>query len=257
MDGYAVRAADVAGGASDAPGRLPVGGDVRGRRRPAPAAGSRHGCRIMTGAPLPAGADAVVPVEWTDGWSTATPSPACAAGSARRRRLVRRAGEDVARAARWSLPAGTVLGPPRSSALLAAVGRDRCAVHRAPAGRRAVQRQRARASPAGRWAPGRSTTATATGSPPPPRRRGAAAYRVGSCRTTPAPCATRCRRPADRADLVLTSGGVSAGAYDTVKEVLAGLGTVRFEQGRHAAGHAAGLRRHRPARRSSRCRATR
>src|SRR5271165_870303 len=66
MDGYAVRAADVAGAADQAPVILPVGGEV--------AAGdtARHDLvpgtciRIMTGAPLPSGADAVVPVEQTD-----------------------------------------------------------------------------------------------------------------------------------------------------------------------------------------------
>ena len=49
-----------------------------------------------------------------------------------------------------------------------------------------------------------------------------------------------------RADLVVTTGGVSVGAYDVVKEVLSRLGTVRLRRGRHAAGQAAGLRHHRP-----------
>src|ERR1700712_3898981 len=67
MDGYAVRLSDVASATEDAPVNLPVIGDI--------AAGNRGGmsvqpgfcCRIMTGAPMPPGADAVVPVEWTDG----------------------------------------------------------------------------------------------------------------------------------------------------------------------------------------------
>src|SRR3954454_20836966 len=66
MDGYAVRVEDVATATADAPVQLPVVGDI--------AAGSRGGisvqrgfcARIMTGAPMPPGADAVVPVEWTD-----------------------------------------------------------------------------------------------------------------------------------------------------------------------------------------------
>ncbi|GAA3112690.1 hypothetical protein GCM10020001_034490 [Nonomuraea salmonea] len=63
MDGYAVRAEDVAG----APVTLPVIDDVAAGSLELRAVGPGHSVRIMTGAPLPAGADAVVPVEWTDG----------------------------------------------------------------------------------------------------------------------------------------------------------------------------------------------
>src|SRR5262249_32863905 len=67
MDGYAVRAEDVAGASVESPVVLPVDGDVAAG---APAAHSVSGgrcVRIMTGAPMPGGADAVVPVEATDG----------------------------------------------------------------------------------------------------------------------------------------------------------------------------------------------
>jgi len=67
MDGYAVYAADVAGAAEDSPATLPVTGEIAagdvGDYRLAPGTA----IRILTGAQLPAGADAVVPVEWTDG----------------------------------------------------------------------------------------------------------------------------------------------------------------------------------------------
>src|SRR5690606_9706390 len=67
MDGYAVHAADLAGASAEAPARLPVVADIPAGD-PDPTAIRPGLCaRIMTGAPLPMGADAVVPVEWTDG----------------------------------------------------------------------------------------------------------------------------------------------------------------------------------------------
>ncbi len=63
MDGYAVRAVDIA----QVPVTLPVIDDVAAGSDELRAIGPGHTMRIMTGGPLPAGADAVVPVEWTDG----------------------------------------------------------------------------------------------------------------------------------------------------------------------------------------------
>jgi len=60
------------------------------------------------------------------------------------------------------------------------------------------------------------------------RELGADAFRVGIVGDDAEALAARLAELADRADLVITSGGVSAGAYDTVKEVLSGLGTVWF-----------------------------
>ncbi|SCE44634.1 molybdopterin molybdotransferase, partial [Streptomyces sp. DfronAA-171] len=67
MDGYALRAADLAGAGEDAPVALRVVGDVAAGLLTPPPAGEGEAVRIMTGAPLPEGADTVVPVEWTDG----------------------------------------------------------------------------------------------------------------------------------------------------------------------------------------------
>jgi molybdopterin molybdotransferase len=102
MDGYAVRAADLGG----LPVTLPVPEDVPAGRVDGPplAAGTAH--RIMTGAPLPDGADAVVQVEWTDGGlpgATVTVEKAVEVGQS-----VRGAGEDVA-AGQIVLTAGTEL----------------------------------------------------------------------------------------------------------------------------------------------------
>src|SRR5476649_1395580 len=67
MDGYAVRVADVAGASAATPARLPVVGDVAAGSQAAYTVQPGLSVRIMTGAPVPTGADAVVPVEWTDG----------------------------------------------------------------------------------------------------------------------------------------------------------------------------------------------
>src|SRR5690242_20621094 len=91
MDGYAVRAADVAGATADAPVTLPVAADIPAGRTDVPPLEPGTAARIMTGAPLPPGADAVVQVEHTDGGGERVrvfraPTPGTS---------VRRAGEDV------------------------------------------------------------------------------------------------------------------------------------------------------------------
>jgi molybdopterin molybdotransferase len=113
MDGYAVRAADLAGAGETAPVTLPVAGDIAGGNTEALTLAPGQSMRIMTGAPMPDGADAVVPVEHTDGGvSTVTVSATVPAGQ-----HVRQAGGDVA-VGNLVMSAGTRLGP-RQIALLA------------------------------------------------------------------------------------------------------------------------------------------
>ncbi|MDD9205318.1 molybdopterin molybdotransferase MoeA, partial [Georgenia sp. 10Sc9-8] len=132
MDGYAVRAADVAAATPDSPVGLRVTVDL------AAGTGRRHhlvpgtAARIMTGAPVPPGADAVVPVEQTDQPPGDAPLPetvrvyrAPTTGA-----HLRRAGEDV-RAGDELLPAGTVLGSVQLSAA-ASVGHGDLLVHPRP-----------------------------------------------------------------------------------------------------------------------------
>jgi len=122
MDGFAVRAADLAA----APVELPIVGSI--------AAGSRLGrslspgavVRIMTGAPMPAGADAVVIREVVDDRGDAARFTAPVAAGEH----VRRAGEDVAPGSE-AIPAGAALGPGEIG-LLAALGRPRVLVARRP-----------------------------------------------------------------------------------------------------------------------------
>ncbi|EIF00670.1 molybdopterin molybdotransferase MoeA [Saccharomonospora glauca] len=217
MDGYAVRSADVANARKDAPVELPVAADIPAGRTDVPelAPGTAH--RIMTGAPVPRGADSVVMVEHTDGGtrsvsiSTAVPEGA----------HVRRAGEDVGRGD-VVLRAGTVLGPAQLG-LASAVGVDRLPV----------------------FAPPRVlvvSTGTELVHPPRPLRPGQI-YESNSVMLEAGLAALGChvetvRSVADdvaefravvepklaEADLVVTSGGVSAGAYEVVKDALTDVG---------------------------------
>ena len=66
MDGYAVRAADTTGAAEGAPVRLRVVGELAAGHAPTTAVGDGEAIRIMTGAPMPDGADSVVMVEYTE-----------------------------------------------------------------------------------------------------------------------------------------------------------------------------------------------
>ncbi len=126
MDGYAVRAADTAGAGADTPRRLPVIGEIAAGdpgTTPLPPGATM---RIMTGAPLPPGADAVIPVEQTRPLGDAVDLLASVAvGSS-----VRSAGEDVRRGQRV-LAAGAVLGPGELG-LLASLGYARVPVHARP-----------------------------------------------------------------------------------------------------------------------------
>ena len=118
MDGYAVHAADVAAATPESPVRLPVVNDIAAGNTQALSLAPGQSMRIMTGAPLPHGADAVVPVELTDAGlaAVAVRSPVEVG------QHVRPTGDDV-RTGDLVLRSGGRLGP-RQLALLAAVGRS-------------------------------------------------------------------------------------------------------------------------------------
>src|SRR3981189_3098342 len=122
MDGYAVVAEDIADASDAHPVKLPVAEDIPAGRTDALtlAAGTAH--RIMTGAPLPAGATAVIPVGATD--------PVTIRASAQPGQHVRRAGEDVA-AGTTVLRAGQVLTP-AALGLAAAAGQGELKVRPRP-----------------------------------------------------------------------------------------------------------------------------
>ena len=128
MDGYAVRGADVAGASADAPMTLTVVGEVRAGIRWEGTLGRGEAVRIMTGGPLPDGADSVVRVEDTD--RETRPGRVGVRSDRDRGRNVRPGGEDVRRGERL-LEAGELLGP-GALALAAAAGLATVPVHRRP-----------------------------------------------------------------------------------------------------------------------------
>ena len=132
MDGFAARADDVRGATRDRPALLRVVDDIPAGGFPSRALGPGEAARIMTGAPVPDGADGVVRVEHTDG-GTAIGSPDARVAihlDVDAGKNVRPRGEDV-RAGQTVLGAGTVLRAPEL-AVAAAVGRARLQVVRRP-----------------------------------------------------------------------------------------------------------------------------
>ncbi|PJN37020.1 molybdopterin molybdenumtransferase MoeA [Streptomyces sp. CB02959] len=235
MDGYAVRAADVAAATEGAPAPLTVIGDVAAGSGELPTVGPGQAARIMTGAPVPPGADAVVPVEWTDGGTGQGPAaamrahsaaPQDAGGEVRVHRPaaagahIRRAGSD-ARAGEPALSAGTVLGPTQLG-LLAALGLDTVTVRRRP--RVVVLSTGSELVPPGEpLGPGQIHDSNSFQLTAAAREAGALAYRVGAVADDAPTLRAALEDQYARADVLVTSGGVSVGAYDVVKETLAGL----------------------------------
>jgi len=218
MDGYAVRGADVA----QAPVRLRVVGEApagyvaRERVEPGTAV------RIMTGAPIPQGADTVVRFEDTrqgDGWVEVLKPIATG-------RNVRPAGEDV-RAGQVVLSPGKVLRP-QEIGMLAAVGRTEVAVIRRPrvailaTGDEVVPPDQPPGPAQIRDANSYTVSALV-------RRFGGVPLLLGVARDQEELVRQGVREALERrADLIITSGGVSVGDFDLVKQVLAAEGEMHF-----------------------------
>ncbi|MDN4171605.1 molybdopterin molybdotransferase MoeA [Nocardioides sp. SOB77] len=214
MDGYAVRRADVATATAESPVHLPVVGEIgAGQSTGLLALAPGTAAKIMTGAPVPSGADCVVPYEWTDrGVAQVRVERAPEVGQ-----HVRLAGEDVA-VGDLLVEAGTVLGP-RHLGLLASVGRS--TVVSRPRPRVVVlstgSELRDPGQPLGTDSiyDGNSFLLAASA-----RRAGAIAYRVGIVPDEPRAFLDALEDQLVRADVVVTSGGVSQGDFDVVKEAL-------------------------------------
>jgi len=224
MDGYAVLAADVAGAAPDSPATLRVTGEIAagdvGGYRLAPGTA----IKIMTGARLPAGADAVAQVEWTDGGSAQVEvyRPA-EPGTA-----VRYAGGDAA-AGETLLTAGTRMRP-MQIAVAASAGRNAVAVRPRP---RVVVLSTGDelTEPGTPLVPGRIWDSNSYMLVAAAREAGAVAYRRAVVRDDPAGVLPALEEQLTRADLLITTGGVSMGGeHDVVKAALHELGTVDFRK---------------------------
>jgi molybdopterin molybdotransferase len=221
MDGYAVKASDVLAASDGKPVTLRVIDDVPAGYRASVELREGAAIRIMTGAPLPEGAEAIVPLEWTDGGMPEVKITR----SVNRGAHVRRRGDDIP-LGEVVATSGTVLGP-REIALLAAVGRGRVSVHPQPrvviisTGSELVE-------PGQPLSPGLVTDSNGVTIAAAVQEAGAIAYRVGPLVDDAPTLLAALEDQLVRADLIVTTGGVSAGAYDTVKAVLSRLGTVDF-----------------------------
>lgn len=222
-DGYAVLAADVAGAQPQAPVSLAVTDDVPAGYRASHALTPGTAIRIGSGAPLPPGADAVVAVADTDGGTvTVVVHSAIAPGHG-----VRHAGEELA-AGREVLPAGMLIGA-REVALLAAVGQARITVHPRPrvvvisTGTELVE-------PGSVMTPGLIADSNGYMLTAAAQDAGAMAYRAGPVRDEQRPLLDTLEDQLVRADLIVTTGGVTPGTYDTMKAVLSRLGAVDYSR---------------------------
>jgi len=217
MDGYAVRADEVAGATAAHPVRLPVAEDIPAGRTDVPtlAVGTVH--RIMTGAPVPAGATAIVPVEATDGRTdVVTITAPSAEGS-----FIRRAGEDVSAGA-TVLRAGQPVTP-AVVGLAAATGLHQLTV---------IPRQRVLVvstgselvSPGAALQTGQIYESNSSMLAAAVREAGAEVVAAVTASDDVADFAAVLDRYAATADLIITSGGVSAGAYEVVKDAFGRTG---------------------------------
>ncbi len=230
MDGYAVRAREVAAATNDQPVTLPVRGDIPAGSGAPAALPEGAAMRIMTGAPVPEGADAVVPVEETDDQRDriAGPPPttvrvfkAASVGA-----NLRPIGQDV-RAGEVVLKAGAVLRAAEMG-VLAAVGQARVPVHRAP--RVALfstgNELRAADEPLG---PGQIRDTNSTTLAAAIEQYGGRVLPLGIARDEFEAARAKLLAAVDAGvDLILSSAGVSVGAYDVVKAAVEAEGALDF-----------------------------
>ncbi len=239
MDGYAVLAADVSGASEAAPAVLQVVGEAAAGKPSTVTVTPGRAVRIATGAPLPAGADAVVQVELTTA-RTAQGSPAGGRGRQAVGPLpaavavhapvalgtsIRRRGGDLATGSLVLVPGEAIR--PASLGLAAGAGVVSVSVYRRP--RVAVlatgDEIRATGEPLG---PNGIPDANGPGLRAMAAAAGAEVIDLGIARDQLADVTERLRRGIAAADVVIVSGGVSVGPYDVVRTAFEGVGTINL-----------------------------
>ena len=230
MDGYALRAADVVAAERDAPVGLRVVGDIAAGSSPTLTVVPGTAARIMTGAPIPLGADAVVPVEDTDepwrGADRPLPDRIAIQRDVKPGDFVRYPGEDV-RAGEVVLEAGHLIRP-QEIGLLASLGVARVPVVRQPrvgilaTGDELVEVEAS-------LTPGKIRNSNGYAQAAQVRALGGTDVMLGVAADSESDVRQKLDAAVDSGvDLLVSSAGVSVGAYDVVKAVLDRAGDVTF-----------------------------
>ena len=209
MDGYAVQAGDTA----NTPARLKVVGTLPAGKAWQGAIGGGEALRIMTGAPVPAGADAIVPVEVTE----AEGDEVIIQQAATLGDHVRPAGEDIA-PGQQVFDRGTQLGPGHLG-VLASIGALEVAAYRRPRVGVLSTGDELVDGPGG-LAPGQIRDSNRRTLLALCRQSGFEAVDLGLARDTIEDIESHVRKGLDTCDALVTSGGVSVGDFDYVKAVL-------------------------------------
>ncbi len=221
MDGYAVIAEDTRGATRENPIRLSVVGEQPAGKSDAGPVTHGSAVRIMTGAPIPAGADAIVIVEHTqtDGGDVLVYREASPGAN------VRRAGEDVKRG-QVVLTKGSVISP-AAMGMLASVGVAEPLVYRKPRAA-VITTGDELVDAAEQPAPGQIRNGNQYSLLGEALHAGCEVTMLQRTRDDQDEIERTLALAAEAADLVIVCGGVSVGDYDYVKDIIDRLGQVRF-----------------------------
>jgi len=226
MDGYAVKAADISGASASSPVYLDIIGEAKAGGISNLEVKSHKTVRIMTGAPLPKGADAVVPFEETDE-TRRTEHPLKQIGILKavdKGKNVRFSGEDISKG-KIALSKGTLLRPAEIG-VLASLGVKKVNVIRRPTV--AILATGDELGELGKpLREGQIYNSNSYSAAAQVLRCGGIPRVLGIAKDTQSDLETKIKE-ALTADMLLTTGGVSMGDYDLVKDVLAAQGEISF-----------------------------